>query len=269
MTDRPVLSVVVPVRDEAGNIAPLIDELVRALTPLGRYEIVYVDDGSTDGTAAALAAAAARVPQLAVLRHRTSCGQSAALLTGIRAARADWIVTLDGDGQNDPGDIKRLLTACDIELTDRRGGEKVMVCGRRALRRDSWAKRWASRIANAVRAALLSDRTPDTGCALKLFRRDDFLAMPPFDHMHRFLPALMIRLGGRVISVDVGHRPRLSGRSNYGVLDRLWVGIVDLLGVMWLMRRAARPEVEAMPMQAAAGDDPPGPGASIADWEQR
>ena len=254
MTDSPVLSVVVPVRDEAGNIAPLIDELVRALTPLGRYEIVYVDDGSTDGTAAALADAMGRVPQLAVRRHRKSCGQSAALLTGIRAACADWIVTLDGDGQNDPGDIKRLLTACDIELTDRHGGERVMVCGRRALRRDSWAKRTASRIANRVRATLLGDRTPDTGCSLKLFRRDDFLAMPQFDHMHRFLPALMIRQGGRVISVDVGHRPRLSGRSNYGVLDRLWVGIADLAGVMWLMRRASRPELEPAPEPVVASD---------------
>lgn len=245
MTD-PVLSVVVPVRDEAGNIAPLIDELVRALAPLGHYEIVYVDDGSRDGTDAALAEAMDRVPQLLVLRHARSCGQSAALLTGIRAARAEWIVTLDGDGQNDPGDIKRLLTACDIELTDRHAGDRVMICGRRALRRDSWAKRWASRVANGIRARLLGDNTPDTGCGLKLFRRVDFLAMPQFDHMHRFLPALMIRLGGRVISVDIGHRPRLSGRSNYGVLDRLWVGITDLLGVMWLMRRAARPEVASV-----------------------
>jgi dolichol-phosphate mannosyltransferase len=249
MTD-PVLSVVVPVRDEAGNIAPLIDELARALSPLGQYEIVYVDDGSGDGTAEVLAAAAGHVPQLVVLRHLKSCGQSAALATGIGAARAEWIVTMDGDGQNDPGDIKRLLTACDIELTDRHGGDKVMVCGRRALRRDTWAKRTASRIANTVRAWLLGDHTPDTGCSLKLFRRDDFLAMPRFDHMHRFLPALMIRQGGRVISVDVGHRPRLSGQSNYGVLDRLWVGIVDLLGVMWLMRRTSRPEIAAAPAPA-------------------
>ncbi len=241
MTDAPVLSAVVPVRDEAGNIDALIAELQRALQPLKAFEIVYVDDGSIDGTGPALAVAAERVPELRVERHAQGCGQSAALLTGIRAARADWIVTLDGDGQNDPADIALLLKACDAELKRMGDPEAVlMICGRRARRRDTLVKRISSRVANAVRAKLLSDDTPDTGCSLKLFRRRDYLMLPYFDHMHRFLPALMLRQGGRVLSVAVNHRPRMSGKSNYGVFDRLWAGIVDLLGVMWLMRRAPK-----------------------------
>jgi dolichol-phosphate mannosyltransferase len=244
MTERPLISAVVPVRDEAGNIAPLIAELARALAPLGRHEIVYVDDGSGDDTLAALRQAAATTPALTVLHHRRSCGQSAALMTGIRAARGTWIVTLDGDGQNDPADIVNLVVARDAALRTDPANPAVMVCGRRAKRRDTALRRVTSRIANWVRAAALGDRTADTGCSLKLFRRQDFLAMPWFDHMHRFLPALMLRQGGRVVSVDVSHRQRLSGRSNYGLFDRLWVGVVDLFGVMWLMRRARQPEVE-------------------------
>ncbi|MGQ0676173.1 MAG: glycosyltransferase [Rhodospirillales bacterium] len=248
MSDIPVISAVVPVRDEAGNIDRLIAELERALRPLKDFEIVYVDDGSIDGTGPALTVAVSRVPELRVLRHARSCGQSAALWTGVRAARAAWVVTLDGDGQNDPADFALLLKACDEEL--KRLGDPeaaVMVCGRRARRRDALVKRLSSRVANAVRARLLGDRTPDAGCSLKLFRRRDFLLLPYFDHMHRFLPALMLRQGGHVLSVDVNHRPRMSGRSNYGVFDRLWIGIVDLLGVMWLMRRARMPEIAAPP----------------------
>jgi len=244
MNDRPLISAVVPVRDEAGNIAPLVAELDRALAPFGAYEIVYVDDGSTDGTAEALARAAAASPLLVVLRHRPGCGQSAALRTGIAAARAPWIVTLDGDGQNDPADIARLVAARDAALGQAPADAALMVCGRRGRRRDTWLRRWTSRVANAIRAAALGDRTADTGCGLKLFRRADFLALPWFDHMHRFLPALMLRQGGRVVSVDVGHRPRLSGVSNYELFDRLCVSIADLLGVMWLMRRARLPKVE-------------------------
>ena len=244
MTQRPEISAVVPVRDEAGNIAPLIGELVRALGPVGPFEIVYVDDGSRDGTEDALRLAATVTPTLSVVRHRESCGQSAALTTGIRAAHGAWIVTLDGDGQNDPADIATLVAARDAALRAEPANPAIMICGRRARRRDTALRRATSRVANGIRAWALGDRTPDTGCSLKLFRRQDFLAMPNFDHMHRFLPALMLRLGGRVQSVDVGHRPRLSGRSNYGLFDRLWVGIADLIGVMWLMRRARRPQIE-------------------------
>ena len=243
MNDLPVISAVVPVRDEADNIAPLVAELALALAPLGLYEIVYVDDGSADGTAAALAEAAARMPGLVVLRHRRGYGKSAALLTGIGAARGRWIVTLDGDRQNDPADIAKLVAARDAALSG--GGDvAVVVCGRRVRRRDTALKRLASRIANAVRASALGDRTRDTACALKLFRRQDFLAMPMFDNMHRFLPALMLRQGGRVVSVDVNDRPRLSGQSKYGVVDRLAVGVGDLLGVMWLMRRGRLAKIE-------------------------
>ena len=244
------MSAVVPVRDEEANIAPLVAELARALAPFGQggagWEIVYVDDGSRDGTRAALDKAVAGTPGLVVRRHAKSRGQSAALLTGVRAARAPWIVTLDGDGQNDPADIAGLVAARDRLLAAPGGGApgstSVMICGRRARRRDTALRRLSSRVANAVRAAALGDRTPDTGCSLKLFRRADFLDLPAFDHMHRFLPALMLRHGARVVSVDVGHRPRWSGRSNYGVFDRLWVGIADLFGVMWLMRRPLRPQ---------------------------
>ena len=230
----PLLTVVVPVRNEAPNIAPLVAEIRQALaqTP---HEILYVDDGSTDDTPGQLALA-----HVATRRHRTSCGQSAAVITGVRAARGTWIATLDGDGQNDPADIPALLAQA---LADA-GTPPLLIAGHRTTRRDTFVKRISSRVANAIRARLLRDATPDTGCGLKLFRRDAFLALPHFDHMHRFLPALFIRAGGRVVSVPVNHRPRTRGTSNYGTLDRLWVGIFDLVGVAWLQRRGRRPEVE-------------------------
>jgi len=239
------LSVVIPARNEAPNVAPLVDEIRRALDGRLAYEIVYVDDGSSDATAAEIKRLAAAFPALRLVRHQASCGQSMAILTGVKAARADWIATLDADGQNDPADIPRLW-----ELA--RGAPlspPLMVAGQRQKRRDTWSKRWASRAANAIRRTLLGDGTPDTGCGLKLFRRDLFLEFPRFDHMHRFLPALTLRQGGRVVSVPVNHRPRERGQSNYGVFDRLWVGIVDLLGVMWLMRRARNPVVLEEPPQ--------------------
>ena len=227
MTQPPlILSVVVPVRNEGPNIAGLIAEIEAALAAIP-HEIVYVDDGSTDDTPHRLADARAIAP-LVVRRHRASCGQSAAIVTGVRAASGDWIATLDGDGQNDPADIPALLARAQA------AEGLVLTAGHRVTRRDTRAKRVASRLANGIRARLLGDATPDTGCGLK----------PPFHHMHRSLPALFIPAGGGVESVAVNHRPRTSGTSNYGTLDRLWVGIFDLAGMYWLQRRGSRPVVE-------------------------
>ena len=227
-------SIVVPVCNEAGNVLPLLREITRALTGRGAYEVICVDDGSDDATAAELRRGRADFPVLRVLRHRRRCGQSGALLTGVRAARADWIVTLDGDGQNDPADILLFL-----ERLAEEGGraQELMLVGYRGRRRDNWLRRWSSRIANAVRSRLLNDGIPDTGCGLKLFPRELFLSLPAFDHMHRFLPALVQRQGARVVSVPVRHRARRRGKSKYGVQNRLWVGMVDMAGVMWLQRR--------------------------------
>lgn len=235
----PLLSVVVPVRNEEDNILPLVAEIRAALAGVD-HEIVYVDDGSTDGTGARLLEAG-----VVWRRHRVSCGQSAAVVTGVRVARGEWIATLDGDGQNDPGDIPALLVRVQGDAQTDMGEGPLLVAGHRTRRRDSWTKRLSSRVANRVRAGLLHDATPDTGCGLKLFRRSAFLELPHFDHMHRYLPALFIRAGGRVVSVPVNHRARLRGRSNYGTLDRLWVGLFDLVGVYWLQRRWRRPEVES------------------------
>ncbi len=230
-----------PVRNEADNIAPLIAEIRAAMKALGRYEIVYVDDGSDDATPDVLGLQARDCPELRVVRHARPAGQSAAIMTGVARARAATIITLDGDGQNDPADIPKLLAAFEGDA----GQGPLLVTGLRVARRDTWLKRVSSRVANAVRGTLLGDGTPDTGCGLKVFPRAAFLAMPGFDHMHRFLPALMQRGGGRVQSLPVNHRPRLGGTTKYGVFDRLGVGIVDLLGVMWLKRRAPHPEIES------------------------
>ena len=231
------LSVVIPVKNEAGNIAPLVGEIAVALDGLLDYEIVYVDDGSTDATAAEIRRLQESLPRLRLLRHDESRGQSAAIRSGVKAARGAWIATLDGDGQNDPADIPVLWRIAQQSAAE----PPVMIAGQRVRRQDSWSKRRASRLANAVRRRLLHDDTPDTGCGLKLFPRALFLDLPYFDHMHRFLPALVLREGGIVRSMPVNHRARQRGSSNYGLFDRLGVGIVDLLGVMWLRRRAARP----------------------------
>ena len=241
--DVPLLSVVVPVRNEAANIRPLIHEISQALQHVA-HEIVYVDDGSTDGTLEELRAMQRDVPALTVRRHVSSCGQSAAIVTGVRVASGVWIATLDGDGQNDPADIPRLLQQAEMSSAADNGASPVLFAGHRTTRRDTRIKRISSRVANRVRATLLGDATPDTGCGLKLFRRSVFMELPHFDHMHRFLPALFMRAGGRVRSVPVNHRPRLRGHSKYGTFDRLAVGIVDLAGVAWLQRRWRRPEVE-------------------------
>jgi dolichol-phosphate mannosyltransferase len=233
MSPPNLISVVVPVCNEADNIVPLAREVQAALA--GReFELIYVDDGSTDATAErARSARQEFMPQLRLLRHSRRSGQSAAVSSGVRAARGEWIATLDGDGQNDPADIPRLLEA---QALPQHAAVRLFM-GHRAARRDSASRRLQSRIANRVRSTLLGDNTPDTGCGIKLLHRATYLELPQFDHMHRFLPALFLRAGALVISVPVGHRPRERGVSKYGLFDRLWVGIVDLLGVMWLRRR--------------------------------
>jgi dolichol-phosphate mannosyltransferase len=244
------LSVVVPVKNEGENIKPLIDEIHAALQGIVEYEIVYVDDGSTDDTAARLRALqAGGDTRLKVARHRASCGQSTAVRTGVKTARGRWIATLDGDGQNDPADIPALWRQASAEMAAP-GAGPLLLAGHRAKRRDTAVKRVSSRLANRIRAGLLGDKTPDTGCGLKLFERAAFLDLPYFNHMHRFLPALFLRAGGRVVSVKVNHRPRARGVSNYGTFDRLWVGISDIAGVMWLQRRARVPVLLDEPVEA-------------------
>ena len=236
-TSVPDFSVVVPVRNEADNISPLIAELKTVMTALQPYEIVIVDDGSDDATPEVLRDQARACPELRVIRHRSSAGQSAAITTGVNEARAGIIITLDGDGQNDPADIPALLD----RFREADNPDLLLVTGERQKRWDSLLKRFSSRVANAVRGTLLADHTPDTGCGLKVFSRPAYLAMPGFDHMHRFLPALMLCQGGHVLSVPVNHRARQHGATKYGVFDRLGVGIVDLFGVMWLQRRPGTP----------------------------
>jgi dolichol-phosphate mannosyltransferase len=227
------VSIVIPVLDEQDNIGPLVREIASRLRERTRFEIVCVDDHSRDGTRDALAALKSEVPELRVLLHDRRCGQSAAIRTGVTHARLPWIVTLDGDGQNDPADIPRLLHA--LANADAR---TKLIAGWRIARRDSAGKRWASRWANSIRRWLLHDDTPDTGCGIKLFERAAFLDLPYFDHMHRYLPALMQRAGWNTISVPVSHRPRASGRSKYDNLGRALVGMRDLLGVSWLIKRS-------------------------------
>ena len=229
------LSVVVPVRNEEGNVAILVGEIDSALKHI-LHEIIYVDDGSTDSTYSQLKALQTQFPQLKIVRHAQSCGQSTAVRTGVKAALYAWVATLDGDGQNDPPDIPKLMAAV-TEGIDLVGGN------RRASRRDTWIKRMSSVIANTVRSKMLRDNTPDTGCGLKLFKREAFLDLPYFDHMHRFLPALIKRRGGKIVSVPVAHRNREHGKSNYGTIDRLLVGIIDLFGVAWLQSRAKIPQI--------------------------
>ncbi len=228
------VSVVIPVCNEEDNVEPLAREIAAALDGRYAYEMIFVDDGSTDGTAAAaLQAKRTRLPQLRLIRHAVRSGQSAAVATGVRAARAPWIATLDGDGQNDPADIPSLIDAMRGSASPR----LRLAMGNRTTRRDTWLRRLSSRVANGVRGRILRDGTPDTGCGIKVFDRAVFLDMPRFDHMHRFMPALFQREGYEVVSVPVNHRERTRGRSKYGLHNRLWVGLVDLFGLMWLIRR--------------------------------
>ncbi len=250
----PRLSVVVPVHDEQENVSPLVAEIDAALTGTIDFEMLFVDDASTDATLARLHEALVRHPRLRVVRHLANAGQSAAVVTGVHAARGTVIATLDGDGQNDPADIPALVARWEQDAD----AASLLVAGQRTKRQDTRTKRLSSRIANAVRAWMLGDATPDSGCGLKVFARDTFIALPAFDHMHRFLPALMVRAGGRVVSVPVNHRPRARGRSKYGTFDRLRVGVVDLFGVAWLQRRARVCTVtrEDVPPAAAAAGAP-------------
>jgi len=239
-TNDPAVSIVVPVRNEAGNIALLVAEIAKALEGQWPFEVVYVDDGSTDGTAAELSQLMMQRTWLRCVRHKQSCGQSAAVRTGVAAAQAAIVVTLDGDGQNDPAFIPALIRA--LEAGNPRIG---LIAGQRVGRKASGFKKLQSRIANTVRGGVLRDGTRDTGCGLKAFRRDVFLRLPYFDGLHRFLPALVRREGFDIGYVDVVDRARAHGVSNYGMWDRLWVGILDLAGVWWLIRRRKRiPELE-------------------------
>ena len=234
-TPQPSVSVVVPARNEAGNIAPVVAEIEAALAPLGPFEIVYVNDGSSDGTADEILALMASRPHLRQIRHEQSCGQSAAVRTGVRAARAPVIITIDGDGQNDPSFMPAFLRALEAA-----GPNCGLVQGQRIGRKDTGFKRFQSRVANKVRVAILKDGTRDTGCGFKCFPREAYLALPYFDALHRFMPALVRREGYTLAHVDVIDRPRHAGVSNYGFFDRLWVGILDLMGVRWLIRRRKR-----------------------------
>ncbi|HQV72114.1 MAG TPA: glycosyltransferase family 2 protein [Dokdonella sp.] len=231
------LSVVVPVFNERDNVVPLINEIAAALRGRIDFEIVYVDDHSTDDTLSVLGAAKATNPELRVIHHLAQSGQSTAIRNGVKAARGHWVATLDGDGQNDPADIPKLLA-----MRDESPARIKLFAGWRVERKDSGSKRMASKWANAIRSRLLHDETPDTGCGIKLFEREAFLDLPYFDHMHRYLPALMQRAGWQVRSVPVNHRARGTGVSKYNNLNRALVGIADLRGVGWLIRRSKRTE---------------------------
>ena len=253
----PRLSVVVPVKNESGNIASLVDEIGRACADLAPFEVIYVDDGSTDDTYPVLESVRNTHPWLRIVRHARSGGQSAAVRSGVLRARAPVIATLDGDGQNDPAFIPALYAALD-----QGGAGAGLAQGQRVGRKGRW-KRIQSKVANGVRGKILKDATRDTGCGLKVFHREVYLTLPYFDALHRFMPALVTREGFSVVHRDVVDRPRFTGRSKYGMFDRLWVGILDMAGVWWLIRRrrpappaqeAVREATQGTPIEARAGE---------------
>ena len=229
------ISIVIPVYNEEESIGELINEITQALASKYKHEIIVVDDGSVDKTVGVLSKIKQELPTLRIIKHLQNSGQSTAIRTGVQYAKSTWIATLDGDGQNDPADIPNLYN----ELINNQDADPwLVVAGYRKKRKDTWLKRISSKYANGIRDKLLRDGTPDTGCGLKVFSRDSFLALPYFDHMHRYIPALFQRQGGKMVSIEVNHRHRMQGVSKYGFHNRLWVGIVDILGVRWLQNRA-------------------------------
>ncbi len=242
MNNSPEFSVVVPVFNERDNVTPLVNEIVAALRGKHSFEIVYVDDQSKDDSLQVLKDLMVSVPELRVVQHLRQSGQSTAVRNGVKAARGSWIATLDGDGQNDPADIPKL-----IEARNKAAPEIKLFAGWRVNRKDTGSKRWASKIANSIRASFLKDETPDTGCGIKLFERAVFMDLPYFDHMHRYLPALVKRAGFQSVSVPVNHRERGSGVSKYNNLGRAWVGLKDLRGVAWLIKRSKVTGIKEVP----------------------
>ena len=236
-----MFSVVGPIYNERDNIESLIKEIAQAAKDLPISEIIYVDDASTDGSFDLLKTLRVQYPALRILKHKHQSGQSAAIWTGVKVAGNDIIITIDGDGQNDPADISALYTVYERQ---KESGSKIMVLGERKERHDNYIRKLSSRIANYIRSTCLKDQTRDTGCSLKLFRRKDYLSLPYFDHMHRFLPALMMRENVSLFHVPVSHRPRVHGQSKYGTLDRALVGLSDIRGVLWLQKRSRRANLE-------------------------
>jgi glycosyltransferase involved in cell wall biosynthesis len=237
---RPELSFVIPMHDEAGNVGPLLQEIADALGGRYRYEVICVDDASRDATAEELEAERARRPELRVLRHEPRAGKAAAMRSGARAARAPLLVLMDGDRQNDPADVPGLIE--DLSAARRDDPATALAAGQRVKRADTKLRHMSSRLANGIRGAVLKDGTRDAGCGLKAIDRQMLLALPYFDGQHRFLAALVKAQGGQVVLRDVADRPRLVGRAKYGVWNRLWVGIGDMLAVAWLIRRSHLPQ---------------------------
>lgn len=236
-SQTPAVSIVIPAKNEAENVRPLIAEIRTAMDGHYEYELIYVDDGSTDETYAILEALRAEpFSRLKLIRHQQSVGQSLAIISGAWQARGEWLVVLDADGQNDPADIPGMLAA--IQAARATDHQVWGIIGHRVNRRDDWVKKLSSKLANGFRDMMLRDGIPDTGCGLKAVLRERYLRLPAFNHMHRYIPALIQAQGGRMLIHPVNHRPRMAGRSNYGVWNRLWVGLVDVLGVWWLQRRA-------------------------------
>lgn len=233
------ISVVVPAHNEQGNVENLVREISDVDQICNIHEIIFVDDNSSDQTLNTLTDLKQKFTKLRVIHHENQCGQSAAIFSGVKASKSEWVATLDGDGQNIPGDIPRLVTA----LTECKNPDVKLINGNRnrgANRQDNWIKKMSSKIANSVRSFMLKDNIPDSGCGLKLMHRETYLSLPYFTNLHRFTPALFIRTGSEILSVNVGHRPREAGSSHYGLFNRLWIGIVDLIGVTWLMNKGYR-----------------------------